>query len=108
MSYVYLAGPYTHEDPAVRHKRAELLTELCASMNREGTITYSPITHGHDMAMRFGLPKEIDFWERHCCALLKPASKLVVYRLEGWLQSDGIRMEIAFANKNGIPIEYAD
>lgn len=106
MSYIYLAGPYSHPDPAVREDRAIKLTEICARLMREGKVVYSPITHGHWMAERFELPKEWEFWRLHCEAMLLGAHRLVIVTLPGWNESIGVTAEYDLALIAGIPVEY--
>jgi len=107
MSYVYLAGPYTHQDPNVRQARVERVTQTAAWLSRHNAV-YSPLTHGHALAE--ALPREAvhdhAFWMRQCFPLLRPASALYVLPLEGWAESKGLRAEMDFAEVLRIPIVF--
>ena len=62
MSYVYLASPYTHEDPEVMNRRYEQTAEWVANRLKEygGPVIYSPILHCHYMAVTYNLPKTVN------------------------------------------------
>lgn len=103
---LYLAAPYSHENFAIRHERFELITQFALNLVQGGDIVFSPITHGHPMAMRGDLPTDWPFWERHCRAFLSASSKLIVLCLPGWEDSFGVKAEIALAESLGLPIDY--
>ncbi len=103
---IYLAGPYSHPDEYIRHKRYEQLTAKAAELMLENYVVFSPITHGHAVAMGHNLPTDFAWWELQCLGMLRHASKMVVLTLDGWVESKGVTAEIVFAQKLGINIEY--
>lgn len=103
---IYLAGPYSHPEATVRHKRYEQLTAKTAELMLEGHVVFSPITHGHAVAEAHDLPTDFTWWEQQCLGMLRHASKVIVLTLDGWVQSKGVTAEIVFAHKLGIEIEY--
>jgi len=103
---IYLAGPYSHPDVTVRQLRYEQLTAKAAELMLENYVVFSPITHGHAVAMGHNLPTDFAWWEQQCLGMLRHASKLIILTLEGWEQSKGVEAEVEFARKLGINIEY--
>jgi len=103
---IYLAGPYSHPDADVRHKRYKALTAKTAELMLEGYVVFSPITHGHAVAEAHDLPTDFDWWSHQCLGMLRHASKLMVLTLEGHSESKGVTAEIEHARTLGIPVEY--
>lgn len=94
---VYLAGPYSDPDPAIREARYAALTAEYARICRDGFICYSPITHSHVAAVRHGLPGDARYWERVNMAFMKCCRELWILRLDGWDSSVGVRAETEWA-----------
>lgn len=110
MSFIYLATPYTHASDIVREDRFKAACQKAADLMISGEKVFSPIAHSHPVEF-YGMDGEIksgDFWLDQDFAILQHASKLVVYKIDGWDKSAGIERELAFARDNGIPIEFID
>lgn len=103
---IYIASPYSHPDKQVEQWRYEMVQKEVADMCRAGHYAYSPIVHCHPMAQLHSLPTDAAWWREHNEAFLRKCDKLVVLMLEDWDKSIGVRAEIAFAEKHGIPVEY--
>jgi len=103
---IYLAGPYTHKDGAVRVARFEALTKKAAQLMNDGFTVYSPITHGHAIAERHDLPLDFAWWSNQCLDMLSRATTLFVLRLDGYAESIGVAAEIAYAEQLNIKIEF--
>lgn len=103
---IYLAGPYSHPDPAVRQARYDALTEVYAEISRKGLVCYSPITHSHVAAERHGLPLDADYWARANRAFFQACRELWVLKLDGWRESFGVRMEMQWAEQLRMPVRY--
>jgi len=106
MSFLYLASPYSHNDPEVRQIRFHAACRKAAQLMRDGHCVFSPIAHSHPIDLHFGAPESGDFWKRQDIPVLRHAAKLVVLTLEGWQQSKGVAWEIALANELQIPVEF--
>jgi hypothetical protein len=104
---VYLASPYSHDDPAVMEKRFDQVCRHAAHLTRTGWVVYSPIAHTHPIAQH-GLPTGWDFWEKYDREFLDRCSGMVVLRLDGWLASVGVRAEEGIMRAAGKQIEYHD
>jgi len=106
MSFIYIASPYTHQDPIVVQRRFEQVERITAAMLKAGIHAYSPIVHCHELAKKYKLPVRFDFWRDHNFAILAKASQLTVVCLEGWQTSKGITEERNLATMLSIPIRY--
>lgn len=102
---IYLASPYSHDDPAVKEKRFEIVCRAAAQFMKEGHHIFSPIAHTHPIA-KFGLPGGFEFWEPYDRAFLSMCSKLWVLKMDGWETSIGVGAEIEIFTKMGRKIEY--
>lgn len=103
---VYLAVPYSHDDPDVRDMRFEAANRAASELMREGIYVFSPISHSHPIAMAGGLPLGWDFWEGYDRAILANCSAVIVLTLDGWQESKGVQAEIGIAHDLGIPVSY--
>lgn len=104
--YIYLAGPYTDGSIIIRHERFEALTKKAADLMRDGHVVFSPITHGHSIAIRHDMPVDFDFWKNHNMEMIRHAAKVVVLMLPGHAGSAGVKAEIEAARTIGIDVEF--
>jgi hypothetical protein len=102
---IYLASPYSHDDPAVRERRFEAACRAAAELIRQGRIIFSPIAHSHPLC-RYGLPGDWEFWQRNATCHLALCDEVVVLKLDGWQQSVGVQAEIAMARALGKPVSF--
>lgn len=107
-SVIYLAVPYSHEDPLVVEQRVGAVNRVAADMMRRGLHVFSPISHTHPIAQAGNLPNDWKYWEAYDRAMLAACCKLAVLKLPGWEQSEGVRAEIALAKEMRLPVEYLD
>ena len=103
---VYLATPYTHDDPKVRHKRFLEINKIAAQLMNQGFIVYSPISASHQISVDHELPFTFDYWEASCEAFIDWCDYLYVYENDGWKESVGVKAEIAYAQKIGKEIRF--
>jgi len=104
---IYLASPYISQEQTAHHIRYHHACRSAAKLIEQGHVVFSPIAHSHGIA-RFIKEHDHDFWMNQDLPFLKYADKIVVLTLPGWEKSRGIKEEIEFANKNGIPVEYME
>ena len=102
---VYLACPYTHDDPAVRRARFEAVNRLAARLIAAGVVVYSPISFSHPIC-ETGVDVAWEFWAEHDLAFLAVCDSMLVYCLDGWDRSVGIRAEIEACARMGKPVKY--
>jgi hypothetical protein len=105
---VYLAVPYSHEDPAIRQQRFERVSRVAARLMMEGHLIFSPISHTHQMCIEHEMPTDWEFWQKHCLAFVSASSRMIVLKLDGWELSVGVRAEMEFASRMGIRIEFME
>lgn len=97
---IYLAGPYSHPDPAVREERYRALSRAAADLIAMGHIVYSPISHSHAIlacAPEHKLPTSWEYWREADSAFIKWADEVCIVPLPGWRESVGVKAEIDLA-----------
>lgn len=106
-SVTYIANPYTGtaEERGARFRAVEKYT---AYFIEQGNTGISPIVHCHELADRYGLPTNFEFWQEYCLNILAVCDYMHVLMLDGWKESVGVQAEIAMAEKLMIPITYID
>lgn len=107
MKRIYLAVPYTDQFKGVREHRFERVSQVAAGMMLEGHLVYSPVTHGHTLGTFGDLPNDFTFWGEHCLSFLRHwAEELHVLMMPDWDKSSGVQIEIAEAERLGLPVVY--
>lgn len=107
MSYLYIASPYTHDDPRMRQWRYEAVRDFAAFLTKQRTWSFCPIMHSHDMTLHHQFPHIFEFWHDWNCSMIYPSSGIVVFQIEGWNTSRGVKAEIEYAQEIGRPIVYS-
>ena len=102
----YLAVPYSHPAPDVRHARWCAANCETARLSRDGWLVYSPISMGHAVALAGDLPHDFAYWRDHCEWMLSACDTLVVLTIDGWRDSIGVTAEIAMAEERRLTIVY--
>ena len=100
---IYLASPYSHEDPAVREQRFEEVSAAAAALMARGVHLFCPITHTHPMAVQGSLPTDFAFWEQCDRWYLERCDAIVIAKIDGWRQSNGVKAERKIAAELGLP-----
>jgi hypothetical protein len=103
--FVYLASPYTASRRRTLVGRFNAACSITIELIHRGVIVFSPIVHGHSIAL-LGIPTGIEFWWEYDKAFLNRCSVLCVLMLRGWKSSRGIKREIEYARRIGKPIIY--
>lgn len=101
---IYLASPYSHTSPAVREHRYELTRIATARLLEEGFPVFSPIVYGKSMEKIVGT--DYLSWKPLNDAMLESSGFMLVLKLDGWLDSKGIKYEIDKAKRLEIPVSY--
>lgn len=94
---IYLASPYSHNDPAVRQRRFEQTCDYVAEIIKEKHICFSPIVHFHPVAVRRTLPYDAEYWKAVNYWFLEKCDLVAVLMLDGWEYSYGVEDEIKMA-----------
>lgn len=106
---IYLAGPYSAEDPELVEERALIHIKTAALIIEQGYMCFSPIAHSHPIwLVSNNLPKDAGFWGRYNEEWLSHCKHLLVLLLMGWEESKGTRMEMLLARRTDKPIYMID
>ena len=108
MAFVYLASPYTDDDPDVRQRRYEAVCNAASELMNQGHVVFSAIAHGHSVELYGDVPLGWEFWQVQCFGMLQKAAKVIVLKLDGWTYSEGVAAEIEYAMMHGTPVEYME
>lgn len=105
-SVVYLACPYTHPDAKVRQDRWLAVSEAAAWLMGHKYVVLSPISMGHPICVmdQGGLGHDFTAWENTSLTMLNAAEVLVVLIIDGVNESAGVRAEMEYARKKGMPV----
>lgn len=108
----YLASPYSKrrtgdggpDDEGLRRAYYEAVA-ACAALTRQRLSVISPILHSHTVGVagRFDL-LDGAMWHRINAPLVKAAGGMLVLPVTGWLDSEGIQLEIQAFVRNARPI----
>ena len=100
---IYLAGPYSHENPDVMKDRASALTKVAGQLTLHDYLVYSPITHAITIVDMFPeMPHSFEFWRDLDFSMIRDwADEVFVLNLPGWDISVGVEEEIKFAQAYG-------
>lgn len=106
MSKIYLAIPYTNDNPDIMQYRYDKVTKITARLMADGHIVYSPITFTHYMAQKHNLPTDYEFWSDMCESFIEWCDELHIVMMNGIETSKGVQAEMACAVKLNKPIMY--
>ena len=101
---IYLASPYTAQDPGVEQARVQAVKHVSGRLIREGQVIFSPLEYTEAMQQRGIVPPQ--GWYLFDLAVLRSCVKLLVLALPGWQESQGVIMETAAAKALDIPVEF--
>jgi len=105
---IYLATPYTHDDPAVMLERFLQVNRTAARLMASGVHLISPISHTHPIALAGELPTSWDYWEAYDRRLIEICTGMSVVCQDGWDCSVGVTAEVNIAREFGLAVEFID
>lgn len=100
---IYLGSPYSSPDPAIRLSRFRAAETATFLLLRDRKWVYSPIVHCHELAVKFLLPKEFEYWQAYDVNFLRRSDAMYSLVLDGWETSVGLTFERKTAMLLGIP-----
>lgn len=106
MKKIYLATPYSHKEKRIREKRFKEVNKVAAELMGKGFIVFSPISHNHLIAEAGDLPTCWDWWREYDLTFIEWCDELYVYCQEGFMESIGVKAEIALAKEMSKPVIY--
>jgi hypothetical protein len=102
---LYLASPYTHDDPAVRSARAREVARVAGRLIASGRMVYSPISHGVPIEASGEMAGHYEAWRRHNRNMIARCNDFAVLALPGWRESTGIVGEALVALDLGCDVD---
>lgn len=104
--FVYIASPYSTDDAQQQHKWVADVAKVVDHLTETDPNTYafSPVLYSHPIGRRGSTP--VLGWYDWDFIALERADELRVLMLADWQKSEGIALEIRFAEEHGIPITY--
>lgn len=103
---IYLASPYSHRDPLIVKTRFLLVEQCTAALITQGHLVWSPIVHCHELAAKYSLPTDAEFWKAYNFDFIRRSDGLFVLNIEGWMESKGVHMELKLADTIGLPVKW--
>ena len=105
---VYLASPYTKYPEGITLAYIHAC-KLAARLLRAGVKVYSPIAHGHSIAVHGSIdPLDLSIWLPFNGVMLAKADCLLVAMLPSWETSVGTRHEIDGFVEREKPVLFLD
>ena len=103
---IYLASPYSSDDPAVKQYRHDRAAEFVADFFNINCFIFSPIVYCHTLSLTNNLDGTFETWQRFNFHMLTQCMSLWVLQLEGWDTSKGVTQEISWAKELNRSILY--
>jgi Domain of unknown function (DUF1937) len=104
----YLASPYSHPDPFIKHQRYVQVVAIAAVLFEHGYTLIEPIGSSHPAAMMFTLPTGYQFWQERDRNFILASDGVIVCQMKGWEESVGVTDEIVFAKRNSRAVYLLD
>lgn len=102
----YLATPYSKYPQGITHAYLDACC-LAARLLQAGMVSYAPIAHMHPIAIHGHIdPLDHSVWLPFDEVMMSRCDELLVARMEGWDESQGIAHEIAFFRRAGKPVRF--
>jgi hypothetical protein len=93
----YLASPYSHDDPAVRHARYRETRTAWARLTTMHIHCISPIVMCHELAVEEKLPWDAVYWRELNSRLFFSCLRTFVLALDEWEKSKGVGEELRWS-----------
>ena len=98
---IYLAAPFKHPDPEVSRRRLEEVNRYAAHLLSRGSLAVSPLSHGAQLDSP-DIPDSV--WYELGLRIMEGCDELWLLALDGWEDSEGVRMELERAWQLDIPV----
>jgi len=91
---IYLATPYSHDDPGERQRRYHASCRAAAKLLRAGIAVFNPLANAIPAVELGGLDLEHAEFLEIDLQFLRRSDEVLLLGLDGWEKSDGVRKEI--------------
>jgi len=105
---IYLAAPYSHDDPSVRQSRRYAAARAAGQIMDAGRLVYSPLSHSWGVLHASPAIINERTWLRHGLDMVRRCDAVVVLQIDGWRESEGVTVEVETARQNGKTVVFAD
>lgn len=103
---IYLASPYSHPDPVIKKTRFLLVEQCTAALINQGHLVWSPIVHCYEMAKKFTMPDDAEFWKSYNFDFIRRCDAMYLLKIDGWQESKGVMMELNLAEAILLPLRF--
>lgn len=101
---IYVASPYSHPNSVIRDRRFRLAQEFIVHLVKVDHITaFSPTVYWHEIAKGNHLPTDAGWWMQFNLNVLRRSECLFVLQINGWEESQGMKVELNIAQALSIP-----
>ena len=104
MTLLYLACPFTHNDPAIREHRYRTSCIAAAKLMKSGIVVFNPLSHSVPINEFLSDIDSHEFWMSMDLPILRRCDEVLILGLEGWRESRGVRAEMFEAMALAKPI----
>ena len=105
---IYLAAPYRHPSKPVRDARMEAVGRVAAGLTNIDRRVFCPLMYAKALIEHGFRHRDDRWWYDYDVGWLPCCEELVVLKLSGWAESEGVRIEVKFAESLGIRITYLE
>ena len=98
----YMASPYSHKEKVIQAYNGDKVSRFSAYLMSLGFNIFSPIAYGEKMLEYYNLPTDAEYWWTINKALLEIADILIVYKMDGWMESKGVERELNYSMIRGM------
>jgi len=100
---IYLASPFSHDNPWERERRALEVSELASKLMIKGYPIYCPIMNWWQCAKIQKFPPDFEWWMSLDCHFLSKCDAIFIAMMDGWRDSKGVQCERNFAVGHDMP-----
>jgi hypothetical protein len=98
-------------DTARRNYRYEYVMKRTHELMEDGNMAFSPITHCHPMAEKYGAPKDYEYYQTYDRHMIDSSDSVIVLDMKtfngkSWIDSEGVSDEVAYAKETGKPVIF--
>ena len=94
--------------PALMESRYKAVMKYVAHRVLAKSCYFSPILYSHEMAKVSNFPKTFEWWANMNHKYIDVCNEVHVLQMQDWENSAGVRDEINYAIKRGIPIKFIE
>ncbi len=107
-SLIYVGTAYTRYPEGIDAAYIEAC-RVTAELVKAGCPVFSPISHGHGIAIHGGIdPLDFKMWLEFDATMMDRSDAIIVVKMDSWESSSGIAHEIEVFRKAKKPVYFLD